>query len=120
MDEKILIKLLQIQFSHNRKLNEFIGKMNLGYLEIDLLSLVLDSIGVPADNTLAQIRKHGYGNWYEQSDTFTRDWHYREFQRVVVQGTAEECRSYLEAVRQSNLLSYQVNTQAANFAFVNN
>ena len=120
MDEKILIKLLQLQFSHNRKLNEFMGKMNLSYLEIDLLSLVLDSIGVPADNNLAQIRKYGYGTWYEQPDTFTRDWHYREFQRAVVLGTPEECQSYLEAVRQNNLMSYQINTQAAGIAFVNN
>lgn len=98
MDEKSLIKLLQIQFAHERKLREFAGKINLSYLEIDLLSVVLDAIGVPADNSLAQIGKYGYGGWVEQPDTYSRAWFYDEFQRQVTHGTAEECRAYLENI----------------------
>lgn len=96
MGKENLVKLLQMQFSHERKLREFAGKINLSYFELDLLGVVLDAIGVPADNTVAQIGKYGYGAWAEQPDTFSRSWFYDEFQRQVVQGTAEECQAYLE------------------------
>lgn len=98
MDETILIKLLQLQFEHNRKLREFAGKINLGYFEIDLLNLVLDAVGVPADNTLQQIGKYGYGDWIEQPDTFSRAWYYDAFNQQVTRGTYEECRDYLEKI----------------------
>ena len=98
MDEKTLIKLLQIQFEHERKLREFAGKINLNYLEIDLLGVVLDAVGVPADNTLEQIRKYGYGGWLEQPDTFSRAQYYDEFHQHVTQGTYEEYQGYLEQV----------------------
>ena len=95
MDEQILIKLLQLHFEHSRKLHEFSGKVNLNYLELDLLNMVLDAAVVPADNTIAQIRKYGYTGWLEQPDTFSRGWYYDEFQNQVKHGTAEECRAYL-------------------------
>lgn len=102
MGKENLVKLLQLQFSHERKLREFAGKIDLSYFEIDLLSLVLDAIGVPADNTLAQIGKYGYGAWIEQPDTFSRGWFYDEFQRQVIHGTAEECQAYLENMSATN------------------
>jgi hypothetical protein len=98
MDEVILIKLLQIHFEHQRKLSEFAGKINLSYFEIDLLGLVLDAAGVPADNTVEQIGKYGYNDWIEQPDTFSRVWYYEDFQRQVAHGSYEECRAYLEGV----------------------
>jgi hypothetical protein len=106
MDEQTLIKLLQIQFEHERKLREFAGKINLNYLGIDLLSVVLDAIGVPADNTIEQIGKYGYGEWVEQPDTFSRDWYYREFQNLVKQGSYEEYQAYLEAVTAAHQPGY--------------
>jgi hypothetical protein len=99
MNQEILIKLLQLQVEHNRKLGEFKGKINLVYLEIDLLSVVLDAVGVPTDNTIGQIEKYGYSDWLSQPDTLSRYGYYRVFEEQVVQGTAEECQSYLEAVR---------------------
>jgi hypothetical protein len=99
MNQEILIKLLQLQVEHNRKLGEFKGKINLVYLEIDLLSVVLDAVGVPTDNTIEQIEKYGYSDWLSQPDTFSRYGYYRVFEEQVVHGTAEECQSYLEAVR---------------------
>jgi hypothetical protein len=75
MDEQTLIKLLQIQFAHECKLRKFAGKINLTYFEIDLLGVVLDTVGVPADNSLAQIGKYGYDGWVEQLDTFSRARH---------------------------------------------
>lgn len=98
MDEQILVKLLQLHFEHARKLREFTGKLNLNYLELDLLDVVLDAAGVPADNTVAQIRKYGYAGWLEQPDTFSRGWYYDEFQNQVKTGTAEECQVYLRDI----------------------
>lgn len=99
MDKEILIKLLQIHFEHKRKIDEFRGKINLAYLEVDLLNLVLDAVGIPADNTIEQIEKYGYVGWLGQPDTFSRYGYYRVFEKQVVHGTAEECQAYLEAVR---------------------
>ena len=98
MDKEILIKALQIHFEHHRKINELKGKINLTYLEVDLLSLVLDAIGVPIDNTIEQIEKHGYVGWLNQPDTFTRYGYYQMFEKQVFYGTAEECQAYLEAI----------------------
>jgi hypothetical protein len=99
MNTEMLIKLLQIHFEHKRKIDEFKGKINLAYLEIDLLSLVLDAVGVPADNAITQIEKYGYSDWLNQPDTFSRYGYYLVFEKQVVHGTAEECQTYLEAVR---------------------
>ena len=99
MNQEILLKLLQLQVEHNRKLGEFKGKINLVYLEIDLLSVVLDAVGVPTDNTIEQIEKYGYSDWLSQPDTVSRCSYYRVFEEQVVQGTAEECQTYLEAVK---------------------
>lgn len=99
MNNEMLIKLLQIHFEHKRKIDELKGKLNLAYLEVDLLSLVLDAVGVPADNTIEQIEKYGYGGWLHQPDTFSRYSYYRVFEKQIVRGTYEECRTYLEAVR---------------------
>ena len=109
MDEKTLTKLLQLHFEHQRKINEFAGKMNLSYFEIDLLGLVLDAVGVPADNSLQQIGKYGYGNWLDQPDTFSRYWHYREFEKRVKEGTEAECQSYLESIILTSTFYYLFN-----------
>lgn len=101
MDKEILIKLLQLQFEHHHKVEEFAGKINLNYLEIDLLSVVLDAAGVPADNTVEQIEKYGYTDWLDQPDTFSRYGYYRVFEKQVVHGTYEECQAYLEAIMAS-------------------
>lgn len=98
MDKEILIKLLQLQFEHNRKIEEFAGKINLTYLEIDLLSVVLDALEVPADNTIEQIEKYGYYEWLDQPDTCSRYSYYEEFKKRVKQGNDEECRVYLETI----------------------
>lgn len=98
MDKEILIQLLQIQFEHNRKIDEFTGKINLNYFAIDLLSLVLDAVGVPADNTIEQIGKYGYSEWLKQPDTYSRYWYYEAFKSQVAQGSYEECKAYLEAI----------------------
>lgn len=118
MDEKTLIKLLQIQFEHERKLREFAGKINLNYFEIDLLSVVLDAVGVPADNTLTQIRKYGYGGWLEQPDTFSREWFYDEFQHQVTHGTDEECQAYLEDVMVTSTFQHLLSGHKREPAFV--
>ena len=106
MDEKLLIKLLQMHFKHQRKVREFAGKINLSYLEVDLLSVVLDTVGVPADNTIEQIEKYGYSNWLAQSDTFSREWHYHLFETLVRHGAYEECKIYLEEVAVTSTLQY--------------
>lgn len=98
MDEKILIKFLQLQFEHQRKLAEFAGKINVSYFEIDMLDGVLDAVGIPTDNSIEQIGRYGYGDWLEQPDTFSRYWHYREFEKRVKLGTEAECRAYLENI----------------------
>ena len=109
MDNEILIKLLQLQFEHNRKIEEFAAKINLNYLEIDLLSLVLDALGVPADNTIEQIEKYGYNDWLQQSDTCSRYSYYEEFKHRVRRGSYEECRAYLEAVAATHRPCYAFN-----------
>jgi hypothetical protein len=98
MNREILVRLLQLQFEYKRKVEQFAGKINLDYLEIDLLSVVLDALGVPADNTIQQIEKYGYGGWLNQPDTFSRYDYYRVFEKQVVQGTYEECQAYFDAV----------------------
>ncbi|MCL4296474.1 MAG: hypothetical protein KJ077_12135 [Anaerolineae bacterium] len=118
MDEKTLIKLLQLQFEHERKLREFAGKLNLNYLEIDLLSVVLDAVGVPADNTLDQIEKYGYAGWLDQPDTVSRAWYYDEFQRQVAHGTYEEAQAYLESVMVTSAFQYMLNSHKIEMAFV--
>ncbi|MCB9078869.1 MAG: hypothetical protein H6631_14800 [Anaerolineaceae bacterium] len=109
MNETLLIKLLQLHYEHQRKIDEFKGKLNLTYLEIDLLDLVLDAIGVPADNSVEQIGQYGYGVWLEQSDTFSRGWYYTEFQQQVKHGAAEECRAYLENIIMVSTFSHLLN-----------
>ena len=111
MDETILIKLLQIHFAHQRKIQEFAGKLNLSYFELDLLDLVLDAVSVPADNTLEQIGKYGYGSWLEQPNTFSRAWHYDEFQQCVNQGTYEECKDYLEKIIITSTFQHLLNSR---------
>jgi hypothetical protein len=112
MNEEILIKLLQIQFEHERKLEEFTGKINLNYFEIDLLGVVLDAVGVPADNSLEQIGKYGYGNWMDQPDTFSRLWYYEEFKRQVIHGTYEEYKTYLDMITEAKRPYYLVELDA--------
>ena len=109
MNTEILIKLLQLQFEHNRKIEEFAGKINLNYLEIDLLSVVLDALGVPADNTLEQIEKYGYYGWFDQPGTRSRYSYYEKFKNRVNQGDYEECRAYLEIVAVSLQSSHSFN-----------
>jgi hypothetical protein len=70
------------------------------------LAVVLDAVGVPADNTLAQIEKYGYGDWFERLDTTSRTWYYDEFERQVVHGTYEECKAYLEDVIVTGVFQY--------------
>ena len=111
MDETILIKLLQIQSQHQRKLREFAGKLNLSYFELDLLSLVLDAVGVPADNTIDQIGKYGYGSWIEQPNTFSRAWYYDKFQQCVTQGAYEECKDYLEKIIITSTFHHLLNSK---------
>ncbi len=118
MDNKILIKLLQLQFEHNRKIEEFAGKINLNYLEIDLLGVVLDAVGVPADNTIEQIEKYGYYDWLEQPGTRSRYLYYEEFKNQVKQGSYEECRAYLEAVVTSRQPFYAYNVNLLEGALI--
>jgi hypothetical protein len=98
MDNQLLVRLLQLQFEHHHKLQEFAGKMNLDYLEIDLLSVVLDELGVPADNTFEQVEKYGYFDWANRPDTCSRHTYYEDFEKQITRGSAEECRAYLETV----------------------
>ena len=98
MDKEILIKLLHLQFEHSRKIESLADKINLNYLEIDLLSVVLDALGIPADNTIEQIEKYGYHGWFNRPDTLSRYSYYEEFINLVKHGSDEECRTYLEAV----------------------
>lgn len=51
MNDQILVKLLQMHFEHERKLHEFAGRISLSSFEVDLLSVVLDAVGVPAEGT---------------------------------------------------------------------
>ena len=118
MDGHILIKLLQAHHEQQRKIREFAGRINLAYFEIDLLGLVLDAVGVPADNSLAQIRKYGYGGWIEQPDTFSRGRFYDEFQAWVKQGGAEECQAYLENVTMVSTFHYLLSGSKLETAFV--
>ena len=118
MPEKTLIELLQIQFAHERKLGEFAGKINLNYFAIDLLSVVLEAIGVPADNTLAQIGKYGYGGWIEQPDIFSREGYYDEFHHQVTHGTAEECQAYLENIIVTSTFQHLLNGHKIEPAFI--
>lgn len=113
MNNDILTKLLQMHFEHNRKLGEFRGKINLDYLEVDLLSVVLDALGVPADNTIEQIEKYGYVDWQSRPDTFSRYGYYRVFEKQVTHGTSHECRAYLEAVMATVPPHFLVDLRAA-------
>jgi hypothetical protein len=99
MDNEVLIKLLQLQFAHNRKIAGFQGKIKLDYFEIDLLEVVLDAVGIPADNTIDQIERYGYSEWLTQPDIVSRSWYYEEFQRRVRLGSYEEGEAYLETIR---------------------
>jgi hypothetical protein len=118
MDEKTLIKLLKLHFEHARKLHEFAGKINLNYFELDLLAVVLDAVGIPADNTLEQIGKHGYGGWLEQPDTVSRAWYYDEFQAQVKHGTDEEFQAYLEGVILTSTFQHLLNGKRIETALI--
>ena len=112
MDEMILIKLLQLHFEHQRKIDEFAGKINVSYFEIDLLDVVLDAVGVPADNSIEQIGRYGYGDWLEHPGTFSRYWHYREFEKRVKQGTETECQAYLENIILTGTFHHLLNSSS--------
>ncbi|TAK95431.1 MAG: hypothetical protein EPO07_15490 [Verrucomicrobia bacterium] len=75
LSNSVLVKLLQVDAEHNRVIEELERhKLDLGPLKIDLCNIVLDALGVPADNTVQQVEKHGHNKGYEQLDTFCRDW----------------------------------------------
>lgn len=118
MDEKTLIKLLQLHFEHQQKLHEFAGKINLNYFDIDLLSVVLDAAGVPTDNVIDQIEKYGYAGWIERPDTFSREWYYDEFHQQVTYGSYEECRDYLEEVIVTSTFHHLLNGSKIEVAFI--
>lgn len=113
MDKEILIKLLHLQFEHDRKIATFRGKINLDYLEIDLLSLVLDALGIPVDNSIEQIGKYGYGEWLNQPDTFSRYCYYEAFEQQVTQGNYTECAAYLEAITTTHRLGCSLRANSA-------
>lgn len=84
--DDVLIRLLQAKFEQDKKLDliEEAG-VNLQALRIDLLTIVLDALGVPPED--------GPGDEYD------RDWIWQLYVEIVEQGSCEEIQEFLARVR---------------------
>jgi hypothetical protein len=90
MDDEILTRLLQIEFEHNSKIDKHEEALNADYLYIDLLTLILDAIGMPVDATELP---------EDHPDFFCRDYWLFGFDESVKEGTYEECKAFLESTK---------------------
>ena len=63
------------------------------------MDVVLDSLGVPYDNTLEQIDKYGEVEAYKHPGTFCRDWYTFKYDEMVKEGIDEEIGAYLHTVK---------------------
>ena len=93
MEDTILIRLLQIQKEQDRKTERFDPEMDLHYFDIDLLTVVLDVIGLPEEGSEAPI--------LSQEDPFCRDSWASMFYDMVETGTPDECAAYISRVRKT-------------------
>jgi hypothetical protein len=99
MSDESLIKLLTMTHGQNQKYEIAMeAGIDLEKVVVDLLPIVLDEIGMPPSNYTEQSAKYGE-NASEHPDTFVRDWCEYEFKEIVVEGTEDEARAYLAAMR---------------------
>lgn len=102
MTEEILIKLLRLHFDHNKKVSEVEKHgLELGVFYVNVLDVVLDALGVPAwkeveEGTDPDAGDSGGGDAHEP---FDRQWCWGAYEEMVNEGTEEEFRDFLEAVR---------------------
>jgi hypothetical protein len=94
MTDEILIKLLQLQFNHNKKISEVMEhRIDLSSLSINTLDIVLDTLGI--------------ATWEEDAvsdennpDPFGRQWCWGTYDEMISEGTEEEFRALLDVIRQ--------------------
>lgn len=93
MEDAILIRLLQIQAEQDRKTSRFDPDLDLHYFNVDLLSVILDAVGLPEEGADAPVAS--------QDEPFCRDSWYSMFGDMVENGTPDECAAYLSRVRKT-------------------
>ncbi|MBN1889174.1 MAG: hypothetical protein JW850_14370 [Thermoflexales bacterium] len=96
MNDEILVRLLLIEAEHDEKLKQHEEAINDEYWNIDLIEVVLDAIGVPADNSV-ELKMN-----FDHPDFFCRDWFYHKWGDIKDAGaTREAVEDYLAKIKQA-------------------
>jgi hypothetical protein len=99
--DKHVLRLLELQFKYSQRIDELANVgVDLGKLVIDLnlLHLALDMLGVPADTSLKYFGWDHEPNASPPDDLFCRDAFSAEFERIVPDGTLPQYLEYMKVV----------------------
>jgi hypothetical protein len=78
-NRKFAIRILQHEAQHDEKMDRVDESgIDTAPWRIDLIDVALDILGVPADNTVELIDKHGQSA-YDQPGVFCRDYFYQRW-----------------------------------------
>lgn len=93
---KAVEELLEIEAMHSRRIwdMERVSGMEMDKLQIDLLDVALDLLGVPPDNTIQQEEKYGHQGMLKRDDTFCRDLFCERWSEIVDSGNTEEVAAF--------------------------
>lgn len=98
MTDQTLIKLLRLHFEHNKKVSEVERRgIELGYFYVNVLDIVLDDLGVSGWEEVKEIDD---SDDESAPEPFDRQWCWGTYEEMVNEGTEEEFRAFLAAVRQ--------------------
>jgi hypothetical protein len=104
-DDRHIIRLLQLHAGYSQKVEQF---SNLGLeinealdvIDLNLLHLALDMLGVPADNSLAWSCMEDVPKTTPPDWLYCRDWFVNRFDDIVKEGTTLEYLTYIQDVRE--------------------
>lgn len=104
-DDRHIIRLLQLQASYSQKVEQFSSpglELNeaLNVIDLNLLQLALDMLGVPADNSLEWSDEERILGATPPNGFFCRDWYVNSFDDTVKEGTTLECLAYIQGVQE--------------------
>ncbi len=92
--DRFLIAVLKALHSISAFEKRFLtAGIDMNIPDVDLLESVLDELGVPRDET-ADVP-------YEKlPDVFCRDWTYDLFDKIIQNGSEQECQKFIDTIRQ--------------------
>jgi hypothetical protein len=103
--DRHLVRLLQLQASYSKKVDQLLDigvdlDSQFDVIQLNLLDVALDMLGVPADNSGKWDPADGDKEAVVPDWLFCRDWFTETFFDTVNEGTALECMAYIESTRE--------------------